>query len=200
VKFCFYAELLFIYKGEFIAIKIKKRYQGRQREVNNDIFNEKIRAAEMLVLSPEGEKLGVMSKADAMAEAAKFELDLVLIAPQGKPPVAKIVDYGKYRYERKKKEQENKKKQKTVEQKEVRITPSIGQHDMETKARNAVKFLAKGHKVKVSLAFRGRENANKEFGMETMRRFLDLIGEEGTLEKEPKLNGRFYDAYLAPKK
>ena len=191
---------MFIYKGEFIAIKIKKRYQGRQREVNNDIFNEKIRAAEMLVLSPEGEKLGVMSKADAMAEAAKFELDLVLIAPQGKPPVAKIVDYGKYRYERKKKEQENKKKQKTVEQKEVRITPSIGQHDMETKARNAVKFLAKGHKVKVSLAFRGRENANKEFGMETMRRFLDLIGEEGTLEKEPKLNGRFYDAYLAPKK
>lgn len=136
----------------------------------------------------------------ALEEASKRNLDLVLIAPKAPIPVAKIMDYGKYKFERKKKESEAKKNQTKIEQKEVRITPNIGKHDMETKAKHAIKFLQKGNRVKVSLQFRGRENANKEFGMQTMQNFLKLLEEDGTIEKAPKLGGRFLDAYLVPKK
>jgi translation initiation factor IF-3 len=154
----------------------------------------------MLVIDQDGNKLGVISRAAAFKKAEAADLDLVLIAPGGKPPVAKIVDYGKYRYEKKKRESEAKKNQKVVEQKEVRITPNIGQHDLDVKIRNAQKFLSKGNKVKLSLQFRGRENANREVGFATMDRALDTLKDVADIDKSPKLNGRFYDAYLAPKK
>ncbi len=183
-----------------IAIKIKKRYQGRQREVNKDIINDDIRANELLVIAPDGEKLGVMSKSDALNKADEYELDLVLIAPGGKPPVAKIIDYGKYKYERKKKESEAKKNQKTVETKEIRLRPNIGQHDIDVKMKAARKFLEKGNRVKVSLSFRGkRELVNKEVGVETLRQFITALEDISTPDKPPKMvNGRFLDVLLMP--
>ncbi len=188
-----------ILKEYIIAIKIKKRYQGRQREVNKDVINESIRDKELLVITFDGEKLGILSREEALREADKRELDLVLIAPQGKPPVAKIIDYGKYRYDKKKKEQEIKKNTKIVEQKEIRLSANIGQHDLDVKIKNAIKFLEKGNKLKVSLAFKGRELSNTEVGKEKMNIFLEEIKEFSVIEKEPKLIGRFYNVYLAPK-
>lgn len=184
-----------------IAIKIKKRYQGRQREVNKDIINNDIKANELLVIDPDGEKLGVMSKSEALSKADALELDLVLIAPGGQPPVAKIVDYGKYKYEKKKKEQEAKKNQKVIETKEIRLRPNIGQHDIDTKIKHARGFLEKGNRVKVSLSFRGRELANKEVGFETLQKFVDSLAGVSTPDKPPKFNnGRFLDVLLMPTK
>lgn len=183
-----------------IAIKIKKRYQGRTREINTDLINERIRSSELLVLTASGEKLGVISRAEALKKAEEAELDLVLIAPNGKPPVAKIVDYGKYKYEKKKAESAAKKNQKVVELKEIRITPNIGQHDLETKLKMGRKFLLKGNKLKISLKFRGRENLNKEFGATTLRNAIDMLSDIAEVEKEPKMNGRFLDVILKQKK
>lgn len=180
-----------------IAIKIKKRYQGRQRNINQDIINERIRNKELFVVTHDGEKLGILTKEQALQEAYDRELDLVLIAPQAKPPVAKIIDYGKYRYDKKKREQENKKNTKIVEQKEIRLSVKIGEHDLDVKVRNAVKFLERGNKLKVSLAFKGRELANLEVGKEKMQMFLDKIADYSVIEKPPKMVGRFYNVYLA---
>ena len=125
---------------------------------------------------------------------------MVLIAPNANPPVAKIIDYGKYRYDKKRKEKEIKKNTKIVEQKEVRLSANIGEHDLNVKIRNAIKFLERGDKVKISLAFKGRELANQEVGRKKMQGFLDAVEEISVIVKEPVLTGRFYNAYLAPKK
>ncbi len=154
----------------------------------------------MLVINPAGEKLGVMSKNDALKEASKFDLDLVLISDKGTVAVTKIVDYGKFKYERKKRESENKKNQKIIENKEVRLSPNIGQHDLDVRVKNAIRFLEKGSRVKVSLAFKGRQMANKDIGFETMKNFLDQLDEIAQVDKKPRLNGRFLDAYISPKK
>ncbi len=181
-----------------IAIKIRKQYQGRQRDQHVDFINERIRANKLLVIAPDGEKLGVISKQEALKKADEYELDLVLITDKGEVSVAKIVDYGKFKYERKKKETEAKKNQKQQELKEIRLRPNIGIHDIETKARNAKKFLEKGHKVKVSLSFRGREMANKDVGFETIKKFIEGLEDIAVIDKRPKLNGRFLDAILSP--
>lgn len=203
IKFLFKIEIFYLHKNlrrwYKIVIKIKKRYQGRVREFNRDIINERIQAREMLVIDSKGNKLGILSRQVALKKAEEQELDLVLIAPKANPPVAKIIDYGKYKYEKKKREQDSKKKQKIIEQKEIRITPNIGQHDLDVKIKNAQKFLEKGKKVKLSLSFRGREMANKEVGFLTMQRAIDALSSIAEIEKKPQLNGRFYDAYLAPK-
>ncbi len=183
-----------------IAIKIRKRYQGRTREINRDIINESISAKELLVITADGEKLGVISREVALKKAEDAELDLVLIAPNSTPPVGKIVDYGKYKYEKKKAEQAAKRNQKVVELKEIRITPNIGQHDLETKLKNGRKFLKNGDKLKISLKFRGRENLNKDFGAKTLKRAVDMIKDVSDIEKPPKESGRFLDVILKPKK
>ncbi|RKX66907.1 MAG: translation initiation factor IF-3 [Tenericutes bacterium] len=154
----------------------------------------------MLVIDENGEKLGILSKADAIAKAEEAELDLVLIVEKANPPVAKIVDFGKYRFEKKKAEQAAKKSQKNTQQKEVRLNAKTGTHDLQTKAKKAIEFLGKGHKVKVSLQFRYFELQNQDQGKATMTTFLEMLEDAAVIEKPPRLNNRFYDAYLAPKK
>ena len=138
----------------------------------------------------------LLEVARQMADHAK--LDLVLISPTAKPPVAKIMDYGKYRYEQQKREKEAKKKQKTIEIKEIRLSTSIEKHDIEVKARNAIKFLKEGDKVKVSLRFKGRERGRTEMGFEVMNRFAELTTEGGQLEKKASFEGRSLIMILAP--
>ena len=150
-----------------------------------------------MVINNDGEKLGVLSKNEALRKASEADLDLVLISDKGNIAVAKIIDYGKFKFERKKKESEIKKSQKHAETKEIRIRPNIGQHDLDVKIRAAENFLKKGHRVKVSLSFRGREMANKEIGFSTMNKFLDSIKEVAKIDKPAKLNGRFLDAYIS---
>jgi len=163
-------------------------------------INEQIRDKEVRLIGPEGEQLGVVSLADAQERAANLNLDLVKIAPTAKPPVCKIIDYGKHKFETAKREKENRKNQKIVNVKEVKVSANIDDHDLDTKLRAAIKFLQAGDKVKVSLRFRGREIAHASLGEKTLRRFAEMIAnaEAGTIEKQPKLEGRQMIMFIAP--
>lgn len=163
-------------------------------------MNEDIRDKEVRLIGADGEALGIVDGREALRLAQEQKLDLVKIAPTAKPPVCKIMDYGKHRYEKQKKEKEARKKQKTVSIKEVRLSLNIEKNDMETKAKNAVKFLQAGDKVKVSLRLRGREMANAGAATEVINRFLEALGEDvATLDARPKLEGRSVVAILLPK-
>ena len=150
------------------------------------------------MIGPEGERLGRMSAKDALEKAYDEDLDLVLVAPNANPPVCKILDYSKFKFEMAKKEKEARKNQKVVELKEIRLSATIDQHDLETKAKNANKFLKAGDKVKVSLKFKGREVRFVEKGKETILKFVEML-EEGKIDKEPKLEGRFLNVIVLPK-
>ncbi|HBG5344605.1 translation initiation factor IF-3 [Clostridioides difficile] len=163
-------------------------------------INEQIKDKEIRVLSPTGEQLGVMPTKEAQAMANSKNLDLVQISPNANPPVCKIMDYGKFRYEQARKEKEAKKKQKTIVVKEVRLRPGIEQNDLNTKANNAIKFLKKGDKVKVELRFRGRELGHKDIGKEVMLKFLDIIKEFGEPTKAPSFEGNNMVVIIDPKK
>ncbi|MEL7657415.1 MAG: translation initiation factor IF-3, partial [Bacillota bacterium] len=147
----------------------------------------------------DGTQLGIMSLDDAMNLAIEKKLDLVNIAPTAKPPVCKILDYGKYRYELQKKEKEAKKKQKITQVKEIRLSTFIEEHDLSVKANNAAKFLKEGDKVKVSLRFKGREKDYASKGQAVMARFVEVISESGVVEKKPEFEGRSLIMILAPK-
>lgn len=162
-------------------------------------LNESIRDKEIRVIDADGSQLGVMQTRDAMQKAAEQDLDLVKIAPQGVPPVCKIMDYGKYRFELQKKDKEARKNQKVVEIKEVRLSLNIDTNDFNTKVGQAEKFLAKGDKVKVSIRFRGREMAHTNLGLEVQQRFAAALP-DATVEKQPKLEGRSMQMFLAPAK
>ncbi len=162
-------------------------------------INEEIRDKELRVVDSDGTQLGIMSLREAMDLAAERKLDLVNIAPKAKPPVCKILDYGKYRYELQKKEKEAKKKQKTTQVKEIRLSTFIEEHDVEVKAKNASKFLKAGDKVKVSLRFRGRERDYTNKGMDVMKYFAEVVAEAGEIEKKPSFEGRSLIMILAPK-
>lgn len=162
-------------------------------------INEEIRDKEVRVISNDGEQLGVMSASEALKLAEQSNFDLVKIAPQAKPPVCKIMDYGKYRFDQAKREKENKKNQKVVEIKEVRLSLNIDTHDFETKVNHAIKFLKAGNKVKVSIRFRGREMAHPEHGLVPMKNFAEACAEYGTVEKPAKLEGRSMLMFLAAK-
>ena len=164
------------------------------------MINEQIRDKEVRVIGEEGQQLGVMSPKDAMKLAREAEVDLVKIAPQAKPPVCKIMDYGKFRYEQNKKEREAKKNQKVMNIKEVKLRPNIEDNDFMTKARNAVKFLENGDKVKVTIMFRGREITHPELGKILCDRLADEIKGVGKVEKEAKVEGRNMTMILAPSK
>lgn len=169
--------------------------------INKEIqINEEIRDKEIRLIDADGTQLGVMSAKDAQKIAYEKKLDLVKIAPNANPPVCKILDFGKYRYELQKKEKEAKKKQKIINIKEIRISPSIEEHDMKVKANNAIKFLKDGDKVKVSLRFKGREKDYSRMGYAVMEKFVDLIQENGVIEKKPEFEGRSIIMILAPKK
>ena len=166
---------------------------------NAPALNEDIRDKEVRVVGADGSQLGIMSAADARKLAYERNLDLVKIAPQATPPVCKIMDYGKYRFEQQKREKEQKKNQKVVEIKEIRLSLNIGDHDFETKLGHAQRFLQEGNKVKASIRFRGREMAHASMGTDVMKRFAQALSEQANVEKEPKLEGRSMQMFLAPK-
>lgn len=143
---------------------------------------------------------GIMSLRDALALAEESDLDLVNVSPNAEPPVCKILDYGKYRYELQKKDKQSKKNQKTMEVKEIRLSTFIEEHDIQVKSNTAIKFLKEGNKVKVNLRFRGREMAYQDRGFEVMQRFAGLCSEFGTVDKAAKLEGRNLNMFLSPKK
>ena len=162
-------------------------------------INEEIRDKELRVIGANGDQHGIMSSADALALAEEKELDLVKIAPNAVPPVCKIMDYGKFRFEQLKKEKEAKKNQRVVEIKEIRMSPGIDVGDFNTKLKNAQKFLADGNRVKVSVRFRGREMAHTEIGRDLLTRFAEQCAEVSTMEKSAKMEGRNMSIFLAPK-
>ena len=164
------------------------------------MINEQIRDKEIRLIGEDGEQLGIMSTREAMKLAAEAELDLVKIAPTAKPPVCKIIDYGKYKYELTRKEKEAKKKQKTVDVKEVRLSPNIDTNDLNTKVNNAKKFIQKGNKVKVTLRFRGREMAHMQTSKHILDDFADLLKDIAVVEKPTKLEGRSISMVLTEKR
>ncbi len=171
----------------------------RCRSIVKDLpINENIRARELRVIGDNGEQIGVKSLDDALTIAESFELDLVLVSPNAKPPVARIMDYGKYRYELQKKEKEQRKNQRVIAVKEIRLSPSIEEHDYQTKLRQAIRFLEKGDKVKVSIRFRGREITHKDIGKDVIEDFIDDTSEISVVESRPKMEGRSMFAIIAP--
>lgn len=168
---------------------------------DKDLFiNEQIRAKEVMVIGPNGEQLGVKAIKDALTLASYAGFDLVLISPGAKPPVCKIMDYNRYKYDCKKKLKENQKKQReaNLEMKEYRLSVSIDVHDFNTRVNNAIKYLKKGHKVKVTIRFKGREMAHNYLGKEVLLRFASAVEADATIEQQPKLDGRFMTMILAP--
>ena len=164
------------------------------------MINEQIRDREIRLIGEDGEQLGIMSARDAMKLAREANLDLVKIAPTAKPPVCKIIDYGKYKYEQTRKEKEAKKKQKTVEVKEVRLSPNIDTNDLNTKVNNAKKFIGKGNKVKVTLRFRGREMAHVQSSKHILDDFAALLEDVAVVEKPAKMEGRSMSMVLTEKR
>jgi len=168
--------------------------------ISKDIkINEEIRDNELRVINDDGEMLGVMSREEAQALADEKKLDLAMISPNADPPVCKILDYGKYRYEIQKREKEAKKKQKTVQIKEIRLSTFIEDHDIQVKAKVACKFLEEGDKVKVSLRFRGREKDYVARGREVMEKFAQECAEVGNVDKKPTFEGRSLTMFMSPK-
>ena len=162
-------------------------------------INEEITDKEVRLISNDGEQLGIVSAAQAQKLAAEKNLDLVKIAPQAKPPVCKIMDYGKYRFEQSKREKEAKKNQRVIEIKEIRLSPNIDVHDFDTKVGHARKFLSAGNKTKVSIRFRGREMTHTDLGLTIMAQFAEKCADIGPFEKPAKLEGRQMLMFLAPK-
>ena len=169
---------------------------------NNMLINDQIKVKEVLVIGPNGEQVGIKSIQDALTLASYAALDLVLISPNANPPVCKVMDYNKFRYEKQKREKEALKKQKAnmSELKEFRLSPVIDVGDFETKLKNATKYLQKGDKVKITIRFKGRQMAHTELGKEVIDRFADRTKEFANLEQAPKLDGRIMSALLVPKK
>jgi len=168
--------------------------------INNDLMiNEEIRDREVRLIDQNGEQLGVMLTRQAMELAEERQLDLVKIAPQAKPPVCKLMDYGKYRFEQSKREREVRKNQKIITIKEVRLSATIEDHDVDVKFRNAVKFLQDGDKVKVNIRFRGRQITHSEIGLQVMRSFAERIKEYGNVERQPLIEGRNMIMILGPR-
>ena len=172
------------------------------KDNNNMLINEQIKVREVLVIGPNGEQVGVKSIQDAMTLASYAALDLVLISPNANPPVCKVMDYNKFRYEKQKKAKEALKKQKASmsELKEYRLSPVIDVGDFETKLRNATKYLEKGDRIKLTVRFKGRQMAHTELGKEVLDRFADKVKDYADIEQSPKLEGRTMTMLLAPKK
>ena len=164
------------------------------------MINEQIRDREVRLIGEDGEQLGIMSSRDAYKRAQEAGLDLLKIAPTAKPPVCKIIDYGKYKYELARKEKEAKKKQKTIEVKEVRLSPNIDTNDLNTKVGAARKFISKGDKVKVTLRFRGREMAHMQSSKYILDEFAEKLSDIAVVEKAPKVEGRSMTMFLTEKR
>ena len=174
-------------------------FNRRCIDINDLMINEEIRDREVRVVDQNGEQLGVMPIRQALNLADEHQLDLVKIAPQAKPPVCKLMDYGKYRFEQSKREREIRRNQKVIEIKEVRLSATIEDHDVDVRVKNAIKFLQDGNKVKVTIRFRGRQITHSEIGREVMRDFAERIKEYGTVDKQPTIEGRNMSMFIIPK-
>jgi translation initiation factor IF-3 len=163
------------------------------------MVNDGIRAREVRLIGQNGDQLGIKSRQEALELATNVNLDLVMVAPTAKPPVCRIMDYGKFRFEQQKKDKDNRKNQKIISMKEVRLSPTIEEHDFNTKLRNAIKFLQSGDKVKASIRFKGRAITHKEIGQRVLDRFSAACNEVATVESHPKMDGRSMFLVLAPK-
>lgn len=181
-------------------ITVNYLFERRCKVIKEQQINEQIRDKEVRLIGEDGEQLGIMSAAEAQDLAMGRDLDLVKIAPTSKPPVCKIMDFGKYKFEQAKKEKNSKKKQKIISIKEVRLRPSIEEHDLNTKANNAKKFLKSGDKVKVSIRFRGRELGHKELGYDLMEKFLELMDGIGEAASKAKFEGNSLVLMVEPLK
>ena len=189
------------YLSAFSFLSTYVEYESwRCTAISELMINEQIRDKEVRVIGEEGQQLGVMSPKDAMKLAREAEVDLVKIAPSAKPPVCKLVDYGKYKYELVRKEKEAKKKQRTIEVKEVRLSPNIDVNDLNTKCNSARKFIEKGDKVKVSLRFRGREMAHIDSSKHILEDFAEKLSDIAVVDKAPKLEGRSMTMFLTEKR
>jgi translation initiation factor IF-3 len=185
---------LFFFVQEFLCM-------GEGTNINNQFYiNEQIRDKEVRVIGEHGEMLGIMESAAARAAAEEAGLDLVKVSPNAVPPVCKIIDYGKFRYEQARKDKEAKKKQKIVEIKEIRMSPNIDTHDLETKTGAARKFLSEGNRVKVTLRFRGREMAHMGASVHILTDFANSLVDLAIVEKTPRVEGRTMTMFLAAKK
>ncbi len=162
-------------------------------------INEQIRVREVRLIDDEGEQNGIVPTIEALRIARERELDLVEVAPTANPPVCKILDYGKYRFELEKKLRDSKKKQKLLKLKEIRMQPKIGAGDLDFKSKHVQEFLAEGNKVKVTVRFRGRELAHTELGLEVLKEVLKRLGDDYVVEKQPAMEGRFMSMILNPK-
>lgn len=172
---------------------MKRRDTGRK--VDKTRINERIWAKEVRLIAADGEQLGVVSKNDALNKARESELDLVEVAPNSEPPVCRIMDYGKYRYQQSKKQGHSK----TVSVKEVKVRPAIGDNDLDLKVRNILRFLGSGNKAKVTMFFRGRERQRPERGMLVFERIIEIIGDQYSIEVKPRLDGNRITMIVAPK-
>ncbi len=167
---------------------------------NDDLVNESIRFREVMVIGPDGSQLGVMSRNEALQIAYDADLDLYCVAPNGNPPVCKILDYGKFRFEAQKKAKEAKKKQSNTEIKPLRLSPVIDTHDFDTKMKQARKWLESGMKVKIDMRFRGRMMTRQEVGLKIMNEFVEKLSDVSSVDKQPKLEGNIMSCVLTPKK
>ena len=192
---CFRAAAFAYHIQRFVwrCIPIASNSNSKELEIN-----ERIRDKEVRLIGVDGQQMGVMSPRDALRIARERDLDLVKVAPQAKPPVCKILDYGKYRFEMQKKEKEARKNQKVVELKEIRLSLNIDTNDFNTKVNQAAKFLQQGHKVKVSIRFRGREMAHTNLGIDVHKRFAEALAGQAVIDKQPKLEGRSMMMFLSP--
>ncbi|NLX90685.1 MAG: translation initiation factor IF-3 [Firmicutes bacterium] len=182
------------------CIFIFKKIAGGEIKINKELLiNHKIKAREVRVVGTDGEQLGIMPLEEALNLAREKNLDLVNIAPQAKPPVCRIMDFGKYKFEQSKREKEARKKQKTTSVKEVKMRPNIEHHDFQVKVRSALRFLQNGDKVKASIIFRGREITHPELGRDLCMKFAEELQQICTVEREPRIEGKNMVMILSPK-
>ena len=170
--------------------------QQKQQRVR---VNEQIRVPEVRLIGPDGEQIGIMAIREALAQAGEAHLDLVEVAPQANPPVCRIMDYGKFKYQQSKKQAEARRRQTTIQVKEIKVRPKIEEHDMGFKLKNSRRFLSEGDKVKISVIFRGREIAHTDRGLKILAQMAEALAEVGNVEQAPKLEGRNMSMIVSPK-
>lgn len=178
----------------------KVKFNKNRHKEPTDIVNEAIRDREVLVIGSDGPQLGVMSRHDALQKAYDEDLDLLCVAPNAQPPVCKIIDYGRYRFEQQKKEREAKKNQQTAEMKSLRVSPVIDQHDFDTKVKRAKEWLSDGQKVKIDMRFRGRMITRQEVGKQVLDKFTEQVSDVADVTKPPMLEGNTMSVTFSPKK
>lgn len=178
----------------------KVKFNKNRHKEPTDIVNEAIRDREVLVIESDGTQLGVMSRRDALQKAYDEDLDLLCVAPNAQPPVCKIIDYGRYRFEQQKKEREAKKNQQTAEMKSLRVSPVIDQHDFDTKVKRAKEWLSDGQKVKIDMRFRGRMITRQEVGKQVLDKFTEQVSDVADVTKPPMLEGNTMSVTFSPKK